>query len=65
LESIASNGFADWTKHDYKLAVRVFWQWLGEDEFVSWVKVGTARLTKLPEDLLTSTEIQDMVYING
>ena len=37
VERIYSNGFKDWTKHDYKLVVRVFWQWLGKDDLVSWM----------------------------
>ena len=61
VERIDSNGFKDWTKHDYKLVVRVFWQWLGKDELVSWIKVNKVSNSKLPEELLTPDEIQDMV----
>ena len=61
VERIDSNGFKDWTKHDYKLVVRVFWQWLGKDDLVSWIKVNKANTSKLPEELLTPYEIQDMV----
>ena len=61
VEKIDSNGFKDWTKHDYKLVVRVFWQWLGKDDLVSWIKLNKANNSKLPEELLTPDEIQDMV----
>ena len=61
VEKIDSNGFKDWTKHDYKLVVRVFWQWLGKDDLVSWIKVNKVHNSKLPEELLTSDEIQGMV----
>ena len=60
VEKIDSNGFKDWTKHDYKLVVRIFWQWLGKDDLVSWIKLNKVHNSKLPEELLTSDEIQDM-----
>ena len=61
VEQINSSGFKDWTRHDYKIAVKVFWRWLGKDDLVSWIKVNAVNNSKLPEELLTPDEIQDMV----
>lgn len=61
VEKIDSNGFKDWTKHDYKVIVKVFWRWLGKDDLISWIKVNKIHNSKLPEELLTPDEIQDMV----
>jgi integrase/recombinase XerD len=48
-----------WTKHDYKLVLRMFLEWLGKD--VSWIKVRNPRNDLQAEDMLTEDEVRAMI----
>ena len=61
IEHINTNGYEEWTKHGYKIAVKVFWRWLGKEALISWIKTGKPNRQKLPEELLTPEEVQSMI----
>jgi integrase/recombinase XerD len=63
--------WSDWTKHDYKVSLKRYFQWLKKCERgtyppeVSWIKTGLSggggsmsRIKKLPEELLTPEEVE-------
>jgi integrase/recombinase XerD len=61
-----NKSYADWTKHDYKVALKRFFRWLrgGEDypEEVKWIKTTVKNGNhKLPEEMLTEEEIQKII----
>jgi len=65
--TIEARPFAAWTKNDYKVACRRFYRWLrGTEEYppeVRWIKPGiTGANRKLPEELLTETEVLQMAH---
>ncbi|WP_440946858.1 tyrosine-type recombinase/integrase [Methanosarcina sp. T3] len=55
---------SDWTKHDYKITIRRFFQWMGKEDLVSWIKVNMKQGShKLPEELLSESEIKKMIEV--
>jgi len=58
--------YSEWTKNDYKVALKKFYKWFkgnGEEypEEVKWIKTGKKiRNNKLPDELLTPDEIKEM-----
>ncbi|MDI6888794.1 MAG: site-specific integrase [Methanocellales archaeon] len=64
---IEKMNFADWTKHDYRVAIKYFYRWLRgmEDEYpkeVKWIKTGMRNHNnKLPEEILTEEEIKRLI----
>lgn len=64
MRRVEEKGYSEWTKHDFKAMLKVFFKWLREEENpeeVSWFKTTTPRLVKLPEELLTKEEVMRMV----
>jgi len=60
-----SENYSEWTKHDYKVALKKFFKWLkGEQEgrlFTDWFKVTVKNNNKkLPEELLTVSDIEKL-----
>jgi len=63
VSEIERKDYTDWTKHDYKLAIRRFYRWLRGTEDppeVSWINLRKHSTTKLPEELLTEEEVEAM-----
>jgi len=63
---IERSDYAEWTKHDYKVALKRFYKWLRKsDEYppeVKWIKaVMKNNRTKLPEELLTEEEVKKLI----
>ena len=66
VSEIERRPYSDWTKTNYKTALKRFYKWLlGEDEeyppAVRWVKTRRNRGRELPEGLLTPEEIKALV----
>jgi site-specific recombinase XerD/ribosomal protein L40E len=64
IAKIEQRGYSEWTKHDYKVILRIFYKWLRRDDYpeeVSWIKVRDSRNHKLPEEILTQEEVQKMI----
>lgn len=60
--------FSEWTKHDYKVALKKFYKWLkGEREgrlFTEWFKVTVKNNNKkLPEELLTPEDVEKLASV--
>lgn len=61
---IEQRNYSEWTKHDYKVILRVFYRWLRESEYpeeVSWIKIKGSNNSKLPEELLTVEEVNKLI----
>jgi len=65
VRKIEEKGYSEWTKHDFKVILRIFFKWLRKTEDfpeeVRWIKVTAKRGIKLPEELLTKEEIMKLV----
>jgi integrase len=65
ISKIEQSNYSDWTKHDFKSVLKVFFRWLRETEDypeeVRWIKVTSKSKVKLPEELLTIEEVLKMV----
>ncbi|MCW4017785.1 MAG: site-specific integrase [Candidatus Bathyarchaeota archaeon] len=62
LRQIETGSYSDWTKHDYKVILKIFYRWLrgteGYPEEVKWIKALNKTKHLLPEDILTEEEIK-------
>jgi len=64
IAEIERRNYSDWTKHDYKVILRIFYRWLRKCEYpeeVSWIRIKVKSTPKLPEELLTVEEINKLV----
>lgn len=67
MAKIESSQYAEWTKHDFKIAIKKFWKWLknceeGYPPEVRWVKATLKHhQKKLPDEILTPAEIQRLI----
>ncbi|MFH8132512.1 MAG: tyrosine-type recombinase/integrase [Candidatus Aenigmatarchaeota archaeon] len=64
IAKIEQSNYSDWTKHDYKVILRVFYKWLRKEdrpEEVGWIRIREANRHKLPEELLTVEEVNRLV----
>ena len=56
---------SNWTKHDYKIAVKKFYAWLNggkETDLTEWIKTTISKKeTRLPEELLTEDEVLKLI----
>lgn len=61
--------YADWTKSDFKIALKRFYRWLKQrpkDEDApetSWIKIGNGLKRVLPEELLTEDKVAKMLEV--
>jgi len=62
LSNLEQSKYSEWTKKDYKVALKKFFRFLGKEELMKDIKT-TMRNNrkKLPEDLLTKSEIKKMI----
>ena len=56
---------SNWTKHDYKIAVKKFYAWLNggkESELTDWIKTTLSKKeTRMPEELLIEEEVLKLI----
>lgn len=52
--------YAEWTKHDKKIILRIYMRWLGKAEQVDWMKIKQPRKNSLPEEILNEEEVRAM-----
>ncbi|MCP8312495.1 MAG: hypothetical protein L6M37_06055 [Candidatus Methylarchaceae archaeon HK02M1] len=66
---VGEQGYKEWTKHDYKVTLKVFFKWLRfgsieSDEYpeeVKWIKLRMKNGSrKLPEEILNEEEVKRM-----
>jgi integrase len=62
VQKVELSDYSDWTKHDYKAMLRIFYRWLrGTEDYpeeVRWIRSGRRRKKMLPEELLTEDEVK-------
>jgi site-specific recombinase XerD len=63
---IERSDYAEWTKHDYRVALKKFFRWLRQTEEyppeVRWLRSTMKNgRTKLPEEILTQQEVQAII----
>jgi site-specific recombinase XerD len=64
IAKVEQRNYSDWTKHDYKVILRMFYKWLRRCDYpeeVSWIKIKGSSNHKLPEELLSFDEVLQMV----
>ena len=64
IAEIEQRDYSEWTKHDYKVILRVFYRWLRNCDYpeeTSWIKLKSTKNHKLPEELLTVEEVNKLV----
>ena len=56
---------SNWTKHDYKIALKKFYAWLNngkEPDSTNWIKTTISKKeTRMPEELLTEDEVLNLI----
>ncbi len=64
IRKLESKNYSEWTKHDYKVVLKIFYRWLRKtDEYpeeVKWIKTSVRNSHLLPEEVLTETEVKTM-----
>lgn len=67
IRGIEVRSYSEWTKHDYKVILKIFFRWLRKTEDypeeVRWIKTGKSRNNTLPEELLTEDEVKRMAEV--
>lgn len=70
VQTIEKQGYAEWTKCDYKVIIKKFYSWLRgleRKEYpleVKWIKTTLKnKNNKLPDELLTKKEVQRMIDV--
>jgi len=65
VQRIESNGYSEWTKHDYKVILKIFFRWFRRtDDYpdeVKWIITTPKNKRKLPEELLSPEDIRKLV----
>ncbi|MFH1229558.1 MAG: site-specific integrase [Candidatus Aenigmatarchaeota archaeon] len=64
VRKIEGKSYADWTKHDYKVIIKVFYRFLRQtDEYpneVKWIRATIKHNKMLPEELLTEDDVKKL-----
>lgn len=69
VREIEGRDYSEWTKHDYKVIVKIFYRWLRKTtdypEEVRWIKLGVKKHSLLPEEVLTENEVKSLIEAAG
>lgn len=65
LADIQRSSWSDWTKHDHKLSLRKYLQFLGREDLASAVVIGPVHNRKLPEELITPDDLLALLDAQG
>ena len=58
---IEESKLGGWGKHSYKSVLKIFYEWQGKHELVSWMKIRKPKSNKLPEELPVEQEVMKMI----
>jgi integrase/recombinase XerD len=62
VREIEEKDYTDWTKHDYKLILKIFFRWFKKTEEypeeVKWIRLKVGKGHLLPEEILTEDEVK-------
>lgn len=65
ISSLERSNKSEWTKHDYKIALKKFYKWLFNEDnpvLTKWISTTIKKKNqKLPEDILTESEILKLI----
>lgn len=65
VREIEEKDYTDWTKHDYKIILKIFYRWLKKTEEypeeVRWIKLKVGKGHLLPEEILTEDDVKKLV----
>lgn len=65
VRKIEERDYSDWTKHDFKVVIKIFFRWLRKtDDYpdeVKWIKARVKNGHLLPEEILTEDEVKKLV----
>ena len=65
IQRVESSNYSEWTKHDYKVILKIFYRWLrGTQDYpeeVKWIKTGFRSNILLPEEILTEDDIKKLL----
>jgi integrase/recombinase XerD len=65
VRKIESKDYSEWTKHDYKVILKIFYKWLrGSEDYpeeVRWIRARVKNNHMLPEEVLTEEDIKRLV----
>jgi len=69
VRKIEAKDYSEWTKHDYKVILKLFYRWLrGAEEYpeeVRWIKPRVKNNNLLPDGLLTEEEVKGLAEAAG
>ncbi len=65
LARIERSSWSAWTKHDYKLALRMYLRFLGRKDLAELVHIKNVHGYKLPEELVTTQEVFELMNAEG
>lgn len=64
IRKIEGTSYSEWTKHDYKVILKIFYRWLRKAESypeeVKWIRARVKNNNMLPEELLTEEEVKHL-----
>jgi len=64
VREIEERDYSGWTKHDYKINLKIFYRWLRKTEEypeeVKWIKPTVKKGSLLPEEILTEEEVEKL-----
>lgn len=65
VRKIEEKDYSDWTKHDFKVIIKIFYRWLRKtDDYpdeVKWIRATVRNGNLLPEEILTEDDIKKLV----
>lgn len=65
LAGIERSEWSKWTKHDYKIALKKYLVFCGREDLVKIIKIRPVHNRKLPEELINTTDILNMLDARG
>ncbi|MCW4009704.1 MAG: site-specific integrase [Candidatus Bathyarchaeota archaeon] len=69
IRKIEAKDYSSWTKHDYKVILKLFYRWLRKTEDypeeVSWIRTAFKDKNLLPSEILTENDVKKLVEHAG
>lgn len=55
---VEKSDYTDWTKHDMRVMLKKYLQFLGKEDIITWLKVKSVKNGTFPEEILTEEDIK-------
>ena len=59
ISTIERSRMSGWTKHDYRVILKMFMIWVGKAQEAGWIK--TSKPRRLPDDILSEQDVSTMI----